>query len=33
VDLLNGGEFSLCIRVESPIDATVRIESLSFDLH
>ena len=32
VDLLNAGQFSLCIRVESPIDATVEILSLSFNL-
>ena len=32
IELISGGEFSLCIRVESPIDATIRIVSLDFDL-
>lgn len=32
VDLLNAGSFSLCIEAVSPIDGTVEIESLLFDL-
>jgi hypothetical protein len=32
LDLLNGGEFSLCIQVVSPVDGTVTIESLTFNL-
>jgi hypothetical protein len=32
IDLLNLGEFSICLRLESPIDATVRIERLVFDI-
>lgn len=32
IGLLNGGEFSLCVRVVSPIDGTVTIESLVFNL-
>ena len=30
--LLNSGEFSLCIQVISPVDGTVTIESLTFNL-
>jgi hypothetical protein len=30
VDLINSGEFSGCIRVESPVDATVTINKLDF---
>jgi len=32
IDLINGGEFSLCIEVTSPIDGTVTIAALSFSL-
>jgi len=32
LDLLNVGEFALCIQVVSPIDGTVTIESLTFNL-
>ncbi len=32
IDLINGGQFSLCIEVISPIDGTVTIDALSFDL-
>ena len=32
IDLINGGTFSLCIEVTSPIDGTVTIEALNFDL-
>ena len=32
LDLLNAGEFSLCIEVVSPIDGTVTIESLTLNL-
>ena len=32
LDLLNAGEFSLCIQVVSPVDGTVTIESLTFNL-
>lgn len=30
IDLINVGEFSLCIEVESPIDGTVNIDTLNF---
>jgi len=30
IDLLNGGEFSLCIEVTSPVDGTVSIDTLTF---
>jgi hypothetical protein len=33
LDLLNVGEFSLCVRVECPIDATVEIVRLNFNLN
>jgi hypothetical protein len=32
LDLLNGGDFSLCIEVVSPVTGTVTIESLTFNL-
>jgi hypothetical protein len=32
LDLINVGEFSICLRVESPVDGTVTIESLRFTL-
>jgi hypothetical protein len=32
IDLINGGTFSLCIEVTSPIDGTVTIDALSFSL-
>ena len=32
LDLINGGTFSLCIEVVSPIDGTVTIDALSFSL-
>ncbi len=32
VDLLNAGEFSLCLEVTSPVDGTVRIETLTLRL-
>jgi hypothetical protein len=32
LDLLNGGEFSLCVQVVSPVSGTVRIESFTFNL-
>jgi len=32
LDLINGGSFSLCIEVVSPIDGTVTIDALSIDL-
>lgn len=32
IDLINGGQFSLCIEVVSPIDGTVTIDALSFNL-
>ena len=32
IDLLNQGEVALCLRVESPISGTVRIETLTLNL-
>jgi hypothetical protein len=32
VDLINGGEFSLCLEILSPIDATITIERLTLNL-
>ncbi len=32
VDLINGGEFSLCLEIVSPIDATITIERLTLNL-
>lgn len=32
IDLLNAGGFSLCLEVVSPIDGTVTIQSMAFDL-
>ncbi len=32
IDLLNGGEFSICLVVESPVDGTVTIDELILNL-
>jgi len=32
IDLLNAGEFSLCIEIESPVTGTIEIESFTFNL-
>ena len=32
IDLINLGQFSICLRVESPVDGTVTIQNLVFNL-
>lgn len=32
IDLINAGQFAICLRVESPVDGTVTIQNLTFNL-